>query len=320
MINILVSGASGIIGYGILKSLKSSGIPYNLIGISIYEDSVAPGFCNIFLKAPLTFDNGYIKWLVKVVKDYNVDILIPSFEDDVSVWNDNIEEIQKSGAKVMLNNTDLIDLCQDKWQFYEKLISNKHPNVIPSSLSCNYDELIKDFGLPLFIKPRRGSASKGVIKIYNKEEFEIIKEKIGKDLMVQPLIGNDEQEYSTSAFCDGKGGYFAIMSLKRKLSKEGYTEKAEVYKSKEIEEVVASLCTILTPIGPTNFQFRKHDGIFYLLEINPRISSSTSIRSSFGYNESAMAVDYFFNGLTPKQPEIKKGNAIRYIEDFIFYT
>ena len=56
-----------------------------------------------------------------------------------------------------------------------------------------------------------------------------------------------------------------------------------------------------------------------IIGINPRISSSTSIRTAFGYNESQMAVDYFLNHKKIVQPEIIKGHAIRYAEDFVFY-
>ena len=52
MWNILVSGASGIVGYGILRSLKKSGKELRLIGTTIYNDSVAQGFCDIFEQAP----------------------------------------------------------------------------------------------------------------------------------------------------------------------------------------------------------------------------------------------------------------------------
>jgi carbamoyl-phosphate synthase large subunit len=137
--------------------------------------------------------------------------------------------------------------------------------------------------------------------------------------MVQPIIGTDDEEYTTSAFCDGKGGYFALMTLKRKLSKNGYTEKAEVVELLGVENVISSFCKILSPIGPTNFQFRLDNGILKLLEINPRISSSTSIRSSFGYNESEMVLDYFLEGIIPHQPIIKMGKAVRYVEDYIFF-
>jgi carbamoyl-phosphate synthase large subunit len=109
------------------------------------------------------------------------------------------------------------------------------------------------------------------------------------------------------------------MTLKRKLSKDGFTDKAEVVELENIEEVLRSLCEVFKPIGPTNFQFRKDNSGLKLLEINPRISSSTSIRAKFGYNESLMAIDYFLEGKTIEQPRIKKGKAIRYIEDLIIY-
>ena len=111
--------------------------------------------------------------------------------------------------------------------------------------------------------------------------------------MVQPIVGNDDEEYTTSAFCDGIGGFFAYMTLKRKLSKDGFTEKAEVADLDNINDVLVDLCKLFKPLGPTNFQFRKHNGVLKLLEINPRISSSTSIRAKFGYNESLMSIEYF---------------------------
>jgi carbamoyl-phosphate synthase large subunit len=60
MKTVLVSGASGIVGYGTLKSLKNFEKSLRLIGTTIYEDSVAQGFCDIFEKAPLTNDENYI--------------------------------------------------------------------------------------------------------------------------------------------------------------------------------------------------------------------------------------------------------------------
>ena len=86
-----------------------------------------------------------------------------------------------------------------------------------------------------------------------------------------------------------------------------------------INVALLSLCKLFKPLGPTNFQFRKQGQLLKLLEINPRISSSTSIRSKFGYNESLMAIEYFLDGKELKQPFIRKGKAIRYIEDLIIY-
>ena len=137
--------------------------------------------------------------------------------------------------------------------------------------------------------------------------------------MAQPIVGNDEEEFTTSAFCDGQGGYFAGMTLRRKLSRNGFTEKAEVADMEEFSPVITELCQLFRPLGPTNFQFRRCPDGTKLLEINPRISSSTSIRTAFGYNESAMALDYFLNHRNPVQPVIRRGRAVRYTDEQIFY-
>jgi carbamoyl-phosphate synthase large subunit len=79
------------------------------------------------------------------------------------------------------------------------------------------------------------------------------------------------------------------------------------------------LTEIFRPAGPTNYQFRVENGIPYLLEINPRISSSTSLRTSFGYNEAAMSIDFFVLGKRPAPPIVKSGRAWRYSEDFVTY-
>jgi carbamoyl-phosphate synthase large subunit len=169
------------------------------------------------------------------------------------------------------------------------------------------------------LKPRCGFGSKGIVRVDSAQTFSRHQEAIGQVLMVQPIVGSDDEEYTISAFGDGGGGFYASMTLKRKLSKDGFTDKAEVVVSGEFIGPISDLCKIYRPIGPTNFQFRKcADGI-KLLEINPRISSSTSIRAAFGYNESAMAVSYFLEHKTPIQPEIRRGRAARYTDEHIFY-
>jgi carbamoyl-phosphate synthase large subunit len=137
--------------------------------------------------------------------------------------------------------------------------------------------------------------------------------------MAQPIIGNEEEEFTISMFCDGLGSFYAGMALKRKLSADGFTEKAEVVNLDEFFETISDLCKRFMPVGPTNFQFRRDDKGIKLLEINPRISSSTSIRAAFGYNESAMAVDYYLENRMPSQAQIMRGKAVRYTEEHIFY-
>jgi carbamoyl-phosphate synthase large subunit len=173
--------------------------------------------------------------------------------------------------------------------------------------------------LPFILKRRVGFGSKGLVIVDNEETFLKHEDDIGPILMAQKIVGSNEEEYTTSAFGDGEGGFSASINLRRKLSKDGYTDRAEPVHLQEIQEALVTLCKCFKPLGPTNFQFRKDGDGLKLLEINPRISSSTSIRTAFGYNECMMSLDFYLNGKMPDQPEIKKGHAVRYVEDYIFY-
>jgi carbamoyl-phosphate synthase large subunit len=316
---ILVSGASGIVGYGALKSLKGTGKNLLLIGTTIYEDSVAQGFCDVFEKAIPTTDENYMDWLLSIIKKHKVDLIIPGIEADLYKWSSHKDMIENAGAILLTNNLSLIELCKDKWVFYNELSKINSPYLIQTSLDTEFTEIVKKFGLPFLLKPKRGFASKGIVKVTNEDVFNLHKGQIGEILMVQEIVGNEEEEFTTSAFCDGKGSYYASMTLKRKLAKDGYTDRAETYVLEDIDKVLNHFCAYLKPIGPTNFQFRRHNSELKLLEINPRISSSTSIRTAFGYNESEMVVDYYLENKEPVQPKLRTGKAVRYTDDKIFF-
>ena len=321
MNTILVSGASGVVGYGILRSLRKWSKHLRLVGTTIYDDSAAQGFCDIFEQAPPTSDAGYLDWLSKIISAHQVDLIIPGIEADMYRWIESVDELERGGTvKAMLNAPTLIALCQDKWTFFEMLSKASLPCVIETTLDSDFDALASRLGLPFLLKPRKGFGSKGIVRIDSLATFLEHRAQTGTVLMAQPIIGTDNEEYTTSAFCDGQGGFHAHMTLKRKLSSDGFTDRAEVVQVDDIAETVRELCGVFRPVGPTNFQFRRHQGALKLLEINPRVSSATSIRTAFGYNECAMAVEYYLEGKTPHQPAIRPGRAVRYTEDLIFYS
>jgi carbamoyl-phosphate synthase large subunit len=195
------------------------------------------------------------------------------------------------------------------------LVESNSPYAIPTSLA--FDEKLQQF--PLLLKPRAGSGSQGIAIVKDREALEKHLVDIGPKMMIQPVIGTSEEEYTASAFFDLKSQLCASITLKRRLSKAGFTDRAETVEVDNIENVLVHLGGIFKPVGPTNFQFRVDHGQLKLLEINPRISSATSIRTAFGYNESAMSVEFFLRNISPTQPILKRGCAIRYSEDIIYY-
>ena len=149
MKQVLVSGSSGIVGYGVLRSLRQAGQPCFLVGTSIYDDSVAPAFCDVFEQAPLTGKPEYLDWLLATLRRYRIDLLIPSIEIDMYHWVEHVPEIRATGAVPLLNVPELIALCKDKWAFYQRLAAAEGVScAIESSLEQDFAALAAQFGLP----------------------------------------------------------------------------------------------------------------------------------------------------------------------------
>lgn len=318
-VTVMVTGVGAIIGYGLLRSLRAARPDMRLIGTDIYPDAVGQVWCDAFERAPLTVHPSYLAWLQEIVERHGVDLLIPGIEQDVQRLSDDRKKLNFRRCKVALNAPRLIELSRDKWTMHQELLAMGDPSRIPSYIAGDYDTLTALLGLPFILKPRRSYASKGLLRITQQEEFETHAGRLGGELMAQPIIGTDEEEYTIGVFGDGEGSVCACITLQRRLAPDGSTAKAWTRQFTSLDETVSRLCAHFRPIGPTNFQFRRDGNIWKLLEINPRASSTTSIRSAFGYNESLMSVDYFLEGKIPSQPRLRTGLAARFIEDYIIY-
>lgn len=319
MITIIVTGVGAIIGYGVVRSLRLSKFSVRIIGLDIYPDAVGRHWCDEFLQAPLTSNENYVEFLRDVVKKHSVDLIIPGIEQDAYRFAVDGCLRSQCNTQFAVNNPFLVKTSYDKWTMHLAL-QKAGFKTIKTAIDGEFPDLVKNLGLPMVLKPRISYASKGYHVVDNDVDFYYFKQKMGVGFMAQEFIGDDNSEYTLGAFGLGNGTCAGKITFLRKLSLEGSTSKAQVVFEPVLEELVDEMADAFKPIGPTNFQFRRHGNEFLLLEINPRISSSTSLRTAFGYNEAEMCIDYFLLKNVVSEPFIKKGSAERFIEDYVTYT
>ena len=134
--------------------------------------------------------------------------------------------------------------------------------------------------------------------------------------MAQKYLEIKKNEYTCSIFGIRDGSFVNPICLERELSGEGATSKAiNIEINDELLQVLTLLSQKCLFEGPTNIQFIKFNSKYLLLEINARISSSTSIRTLFGINEAEMCIEYYFFSQIPKIRKQKYSKVIRYIKD-----
>lgn len=317
-INVLVTGVGAIIGYGIINSLRASKYNCNIVGMDIYSDAVGQAWCDSFIQAMPAASPEYVQFVLNIMDKYDIDLVMFGTEQEIDRLSGAEEEMGCQYKKLVLNRRKIIELSDDKWATYQLLNNNGIP-TIPSMIDGDYADIVGKLGNPFLLKPRKSYAGKGMTVIHNEQEFSYHRSRLPvEQFMVQKLIGDNEHEYTaaTFGFCDGSSIDKPII-FARKLSQEGATAKAKCVDIPEIEEQIRVLTRILGPVGPTNYQFRRDGNNYLLLEVNPRISSSTSIRTAFGYNEAEMCIDWYMYGIRPQQPIIRSGSARRYIADWI---
>ena len=75
----------------------------------------------------------------------------------------------------------------------------------------------------------------------------------------------------------------------------------------------------LKNIGSLNIQLRDGPKGLIPIEFNARFSGTTSIRAFFGFNEPEMFIKNYFLNKDIKNPKIKQGVTLRYVEE-VFLT
>lgn len=312
--NALVTGVGAVVGYGIISALRKSCHNVNIISMDIYDDVVGKEWSDKFYKAVRADDDKYISFLNNIIEKENIDIVFFGTEQEMLKCIYNYQELGHNFNKLVLNSKEMILLTQDKWSTYMFLKNNNFP-AIPTIIEGSYQEAISFLGEKILVKPRNSYASKGIVIIDDETDYMYWKQKLGAQFMVQKIMGTSDREYTVAVFGYGDGTSTNPICFKRILSGEGATAKAEVVNLPELNKAVENYTKNLKPIGPTNYQFRYDNGQYYLLEINPRISSSTSIRSLLGYNEPELCINYFIEGKKQYTINYENGKIIRYIAD-----
>ncbi len=314
---VLITGVGAIIGQGIIKSLKMAAVQSRLIGIDCNPFSVGFNWAEVGYIVPRVGKKDWLDAIMNICRDESVDLILPGIEQDVRAFIHHRSVIEgNTGAYILLNSPLALQVGLDKWELY--LFAVKNCIKVPDTwLATNSKEVYAKY--PVLLKPRKGMAGKGIYKVSSPAELEECLARLASDeYIIQKYIGTDEDEYTVSVFGYSDGSISRPILLRRRLN-YGSTFEAEIIIDQELEDNATSIAKKLSICGPTNFQFRKADRKYYLIEVNPRFSSSTSIKSAFGFNEPVMAINSFLRKISIEPITIKRGRCSRYIEDLVVY-
>lgn len=278
MITILVTGAGGGVGQGIIKSLRLI-TDLNIKIIAADMSNTAAGFygADYCYLLPSASDKTYIDEISRICKKNSVDYYFPGTDVELLLCAKEAGVINtKLGVKIIVSPLDLIEIADDKYKTVSFLKQNNfhHPITwLPDEVDLN------SITYPVIVKPRIGCRSIGVYVVNSAQEALSAIEGLVNPI-VQEYIDGDE---FTCTVAIRHGVVSDVLCLRRDL-RAGDTYRAFPVKDSVIEEYVRNIALTLGVDGSCNFQLRTSNGIPKLFEINSRFSGTTPFCSYLGFN------------------------------------
>jgi carbamoyl-phosphate synthase large subunit len=287
-LSVLVTGAGSVYGLGIIRALKASVLPVEIIAIETNPYSLGLFFAGKSFIAPRAADEeSYYMFIEKLCIDHQIKAIFIGSTAELPFYSRNRESLEKStGSKVFVNSPKVLELCTDKWLTMCHL--SRCGFQIPATIRYPEDadmlsSFIESAGFPLIVKPRFGRGSVGVVLVKDKQQLlENIKGK--ESLIIQEYLTDEEQEFTVGICINQKGKVISQIALRRYLL-EGVSIAAVSDGYHHIADYCAVVASTLGAYGAINIQLRLKDGMPVIFEINPRFSSSTGMRLLFGVNE-----------------------------------
>jgi carbamoyl-phosphate synthase large subunit len=273
MNKVLISGAGGDVGVGVIQIIREFQPGATIIGLDINSENAAPLLCNEFVQAPPASSTQYFSFLRDTFKTFTPDVFIPVSDSEiVKLCDQGIQEFPET----LLPNSIAVHVFKDKLTTFEYLKSIG----LPAPWTLPLDQF-EGTGQPVIVKPRIGRGSQGVFFINSLADLP------GNlnyaDFIAQELLKPAEKEV-TAAVYRSRNGETRILQLRRKLV-GGATSWCEVIFDQEADRQIRLLAEELDLWGPINVQFMLTQDGPRIFEVNARLSSTILIRHTMGFTD-----------------------------------
>jgi carbamoyl-phosphate synthase large subunit len=309
MRTILITGIGGDIAQSIATILIESYPEIRLIGTDISTRHAGYLLVNKVFIMPVATSEKYLDSMRALIKEQSVDIVIPTNEQELSVFSPLIDELGED--RCITAGVKVLDIGLDKLKTKKFIASLGIP--VPWTISAEENKPLK---FPCIFKARSGSGSKNIFKVDSQDEVSFLVGKYPHSIFQESL--EPEGQEVTCAVYRTRDGRISVLQLLRKLT-EGTTSWAKVINNKEALEMCIKIAKGAALQGSMNIQLILTDSGPRIFEINPRFSSTVLMRHKLGFCDLLWSLDEI-KGLNINFPSIEVGKCMVRTQGVSFFS
>jgi carbamoyl-phosphate synthase large subunit len=258
------------------RAYADLGLSGNIIAVDI--DPLAPALQEADRPyiVPRLSEPAYIPTLAEICRQEQVHLIFPLIDPDIPVLTYHRQELEASGARVVVVSEEAATIAADKWLTYQFFCQR----ALPTPVSWPPEEARNaNLEYPVFIKPRFGSAGKQTFKVRNERELAFFLDYVPEPIIQEYLPG---PEITNDVICDFEGKVLAVTSRQRIEVRWGEVAKGKTIYNPEIIRHCVTIARELQAIGPITVQCMLRDDRAYFTEINPRFGGGVPLGIAAG--------------------------------------
>ena len=256
-------------------------------------------------------DDSLAENVMDTVRGNNIHIMLPFVDPavEIAAWEKDI----LSEVFIPVSNEDICSIMFDKKKSEQWFLYNNFP--IPYSYKST-----DEFNFPIIIKPRRGSASKGVEVIHTREEWKNVENP--NDYVIQHYIA-DKAEYTVDCYVSQRGEIISVVPRERLLVAGGEVINSRTIHDRKLDELSRKILKAGNFRGPITIQFIRDNqtGESFVMEINPRLGGGVIASIEAGADIPTYILnEYLGNEVKPCTDWKADTLMTRYYKEVMFYA
>lgn len=264
----------------LLRAFRSAFRRLDLQGtiIAIDADPLAPALrvADRSYVVPRLCSARFLPVLLDLCRRERVALVFPLNDLDVPVLAASRAEIEGTGATAMVVDQDAAAIVTDKWRTHGWLARIG----MPTPRTWRPGEMEPGcVPYPVFVKPRRGSASVQCFKAANARELQFFSSYVDDPIVQEWLPG---PEITTDVICDASGAVLGVVSRQRLEVRWGEVAKGVTVYDATIADQCARIARELRAIGPITVQGMWNGSRFAFTEINARFGGGAPLGIAAG--------------------------------------
>lgn len=283
--NILIGCLGSQNAINVVQSLRKVK-DFRIVGMDANMNCAGRNLVDVFYTVPATSKSNYLEVVYSIIEVEDIDVFLPIHSAEIEFFCKNREIFsEETSLSLLLPEYTIFKEVNDKFTFF-KIVREYFEYFMSSKLITTPDtfsihnqcymiavvELMYDKAT-VVLKRRVGSGTRNIVITNDIEELIMELERIPNKetyILQQYIKGT---EYTIDFICDFDSECIGMVMRERMEVRDGKAVKGKTVYNQQLLDELKTFLKDIRYVGVGNLQCIEKDGVFYLIEFNPRFSA-----------------------------------------------